>query len=439
MKKILSSLDRFFFKEVSASGFGLMRIVWAFTVLLFALGTAPDIVRYYSDAGIIPPDVSHLVFRSEYRFTLLSYITEPNAVIALWCTFILATFCAMVGIWTRATIIVAALLLFSFHERNLQPLGGGDTVLRNLGFLLMIAPELKAFSLDRLNAQWKHWKSTGAFLAPLRTSIWCYRLVLWQILVIYVLSALDKLMGDMWMNGTVVEAVFHHTHFARYSPAVMNAFVWISPFASCFTLVFEIAWLLLLVPKGLWYVLPDALQKQSLRRWLLAGGLLFHWGIFVFMDVGSFPFAMSAGFCGMLLDEDFTYFKRVFNRKWKGKITILYDGICNLCQRSIFIVQLMDVLCRVRAVDFRDAAQHAKYAPSVSEADLDRAMHIKTPKGTYYKGFDAFRVLTWHLPTLRFVTPFLYLPGIPPLGRKIYQKIAERRNRCAGGVCVHKH
>src|SRR3989344_7450198 len=211
MKRLLSAIDRFFFEEVSASGFGLMRVAGPATVLVFLLGGAGDIVRYYSDACIMPENLGHLVFRDEYRFTLLHYVTDPMAVTVLWCVFCVCLFCMMVGLWPRLMTVASVLLLFSFHERNLQPLGGGDTVLRNIGFILMIAPELGAFSVSRLEHHWKHWNKTGEFLAPLTTQVWPYRLLLWQIMIIYLTSGWDKLQGEMWLHGTGVEAGLHHT------------------------------------------------------------------------------------------------------------------------------------------------------------------------------------------------------------------------------------
>lgn len=438
MKHVLDHLDRFFFQKVSASGFGLMRIAWAFVVLLFLLGSASDVVRYYSEAGIMPQDLGHLVFRSDYRFTILQYVTDPTAVIWLWGVLIFCLTCMMVGAWPRFMTIASVLLLFSFHERNLQPLGGGDTVLRNLGFILMIAPEISAFSIARLEKQWNCWKNTGAFLAPLKTSIWPYRILLWQLLIIYITSGWDKQQGTMWMDGTVVEAVFHHTHFARWSKDVMDSWVWLSPYVSLYVLIFEFAWLLMLVPRQLWRVLPLWIRRHSVKRWLILGGLVFHWGIFIFMDVGAFPFAMSVGFLGLLLDDDWATLKRMANKKWKKPIIILYDGMCTMCRRSIFLVLLLDVLDRIKPVDFCDHLLRKRHAPDITEADLGRSMHIKMPNSRYFHGFDAFRKLSWHLPATRLLTPLLYVPGVPPVGRMIYAKIADRRNRCSGRVCKIK-
>lgn len=343
--------------------------------------------------------------------------------------------CMIVGLWPRLMTIISVLLLFSFHERNLQPLGGGDTVLRNVGFILMIAPEISAFSLSRLELQWKKWKSTGQYLAPLKTHIWPYRLLLWQVMIIYLTSGWDKLQGTMWMGGTVVEATIHHTHFVRWSKEIMDTWVWFSPYACFYTLIFEFGWLFMLVPRETWYVVPMWIRRHSIKRILILGSLGFHWGIFLFMDVGSFPLAMSAAFCGLLLDQDFATFKQMANKRWKSKIIILYDGACGLCRNSIFMLQMMDVLHRIKPIDFRNTTLRSKHAPNIAEADLDRAMHIKMPKGGYYKGFDAFRKLSWYLPSLKLLTPLLYLPGVAPVGRMVYTKIAESRNRCAHGEC----
>lgn len=298
----------------------------------------------------------------------------------------------------------------------------------------MIAPEINAFSLERFLEQWKSWQKKGTFLKPLRTHIWPYRLLLWQVMIIYVTSAWDKMQGTMWQNGTVVEAVFHHIHFTRWSDAVMNNFVWMSPYMTFYTLIFEFAWLLLLVPKETWHVLPAWMKKYSLKRWLILGGLLFHWGIFCFMSVGTFPFAMTAALTGLLLDEDWNAFKGMLNYRYNKNITVLYDGICILCRRSMFTVGLMDNLGRIAAVDFR------KNSMGIAEKDLDKAMHVivKSEKEVVYKGFDGFRYLCWHLPMLMPIAPLLYIPGVAPIGRAMYAKIAENRKKCADGVCTHR-
>lgn len=439
MKTMIRIIDRFFFENVSAAGFGLMRIAWAGTALAFLLGSAQDVVRYYSAAGIMPQSLGYLVFRDVYRFTLLDTFTDPLPVLLLWSLYVTVLLCTMLGVWTRPMTVTAVLLMFSFHERNLQPLGGGDTLLRNIGFILMIAPEIDAFSIDRLENQWRSWKTKGTLLPGLRTQIWPYRLLLWEFIIIYLTSMLDKTQGEMWLRGTSVAAVFHHTHFFRWPREFADLLTVFSPYVCAGFLLYETTWALMLVPRDVWSVIPERIRRHSLKRWLLAAGVFFHGMILILMDVGTFSFVMFTGYIGLLQEWDFETFKNFFNRGMKksSSISVLYDGACRLCNRSMFFFLVADRLGRLRAVDFRDAELRKRYAPDISSVDLDRALHIRLPDGTTFAGFDAFRKLTWNIPVLWPLAPFLYIPGIPLIGRAIYAKIAARRNRCADGHCKH--
>lgn len=438
MKQFADYIDGFFFRKISASGFGLMRISWGFVVFTAMLMAWPDVIRYYTDSGIMPGDLGHLVFRSDYRFTLLDIITDNQAVILLYFTLLYAAFCTMIGVWPRLMTIVTVVLLTSFHERNLQPLGGGDTVLRNIGYLLMIAPELRAFSVERLSAQWKNWKESRSLLSPLRMSMWPYRLLLWQLLIIYITSGIDKLTGTMWLDGTAVAATLHHTHFTRLPKEWMDVFSVVTPFIGVFFILYEFTWAFLLIPKPLARILPAAIRRHSLKRWLILCGVTLHGGIAIMMEVGSFSFAMMTLYLGLLLDEDWTTFRTFLNRRWRGDIAVLYDGICRLCRRSMFTLQILDPLRRLKPVDFRNPAERSATAPELKLEDLDRALHIKLQDGSTRQGFFAFRTLCWHLPVLWPLVPLLYIPGVAPVGELIYSQIAARRDKCADGVCKHR-
>ena len=105
----------------------------------------------------------------------------------------------------------------------------------------------------------------------------------------------------------------------------------------------------------------------------------------------------------------------------------------------MFMLLLIDHLKRLKPVDFRDAELRKKIAPDLSIKNLDRALHIRFgPSGKTYAGFDAFRALAWHIPILWPLAPFLYIPGVPVIGRIVYEHISLNRLQCADGVCVHR-
>lgn len=442
--RILDALDGFFFARRSAWPFGLMRAAWAGIALFFLARQWGDVAAYYTDAGFLPRDLVYLVTREDWIFSVLSY--DGSAAYAWgWYLVTLAAFaCSAVGIAPRTSTILSYLLLASFHERNAMTLGGGDTVLRNVGFILAISPGIHAFSLHRLRLQYASWRKHRSLLANPTMSTWPYRLLLWQLMVIYLSSLWWKLLGDMWWDGTAVGASLHHMVFIRWPYAAMNYLMPFASYADWGTLAWEAAWLLLLIPAGLWRRIPGV-GHLPIKRLVMAGGVAFHGSIALLMDVGVFPFAIGASYLGLLDDADRAWLKNILDRTQTHPITVLYDGSCRLCRRSAFALGMMDAFHHLTLVDFRDASAKKKVAPHLHASQLDLAMHILLPErpaeasakvgGSIRTGYDAFRFMAWHLPALWPVAPVLYLPGVSHLGRKIYAWIAKNRLKCSHDRC----
>ncbi len=438
-------IDRFFFKKISATGFGLMRVVWGATVFGFGLLQWNDVWRYYTNQGFLPPDLMPIVLRSMHRYSIFNEIQDPRFVFLIYIVFLVLAFLSMLGVRAKITTTLCAVLMFSFHERNYLPLAGGETVLRLLGFLLILAPNISAFSIDRLRRQWKHWKETRMLLPAAQMSIWPYRLLLWQLIVLYGTSGWDKLMGTMWWNsGTAVASSLHHPNFLRAPMWISDIISAVSLPISRLTVVFEFSWLLLLIPAS-FAVGKLGFRPGGIKRAVMLAGMCFHGSILLLMHVGSFPYAFFAAYLGLFLQEDFDALRDRLNKTFFGqRIYVLYDGACGLCQRAMFWVSLCDWLKRTEQTDFRKEDERMKVASDIPLADLDKSMHIRFAKtarnpilGNYtLKGFDAFRHLSWHLPPSSLFAPLLYLPGVPFVGRKIYARIAARRHLCNGPSCT---
>ncbi len=447
---ILKMIDGFFFRRIDATAFGMMRSAWAAIALLYLLFQWNDVVYYYSEAGILPHWLETMHVRSVFRFTILDTVDQPLSVFCLYLVLCVLLFCTMIGLKTRIATIASVLLLFSFHERNTLVLGGGDTLLRSLGFILMISPGIHAFSLDRARTQWTHWKKQKAFLPPVTMPIWPWRLLLWQLIVIYATSTWTKLLGTMWMNGTAIQTTLHHPAFARWSPTLMRPLIPLSAVTDYAALLWQAAWVLLLVPRWLTDLFfPRPIPHIPLRRMLMIGGIFFHGAIYVLLDAGVFSLAVFVAYIGLLREDDLQWLKNVFIKKRKKKgsnmnnIIVLYDGHCGLCLRSMFVLSLCDWLNTLKAVDFRVVDDRKAFAPDITERSLDKSMHIKlsnpsTGSGQvrYLTGFDAFRYMTKRLPPLWPLTPLLWIPGVAPVGRRIYKRIADSRKKCDHENCL---
>ncbi len=433
----MNMFDRFlafFFAERDARGFGLMRIAWAAIAFLYLLMQWSDVTAYYSDAGYLPWHLESLFLRTSLRFSILDVIGNPTAVFALYLLLLILLLAVMLGWKARWTLIASVLLLFSFHERNPLPLAGGETVLRTLGFLLMISPGIHALSLDRFEEQWRHWKIHRELLPPVRIPSWPYRLLLWQFIVLYATSLWFKSLGTMWISGTAVATVLHHPIFSELPPWLADLAAPFSPLLGYVVMLWHASWLLLVIPHR---ILRDitGLDAHRLKRWILLGGVLFHGSILLMIRAGSFSLAIFTGYLGLLDEHDLAALKRVFNHSiGNRKISVLYDGRCGLCLRTAFVLELLDGLRRLQFINFWN--RHAKnvVARHLSEAQLNRAMHIKI-RGRFVKGFDAIRELAWHLPMTMLLAPFLHFPGITSIGNNIYNRIAENRKKCNHKRC----
>jgi len=70
---------------------------------------------------------------------------------------------------------------------------------------------------------------------------------------------------------------------------------------------------------------------------------------------------------------------------------------------------------------------------------MTEEMHLVTPTGDVSAGFGAFRWIFGRLPLMWGMVPFLYVPGVPALGNRLYRWVAKNRLDlipCHDGVCA---
>ena len=122
-----------------------------------------------------------------------------------------------------------------------------------------------------------------------------------------------------------------------------------------------------------------------------------------------------------------------------GKGIVLFDGACPLCRRSVSILKKLDWLAALHYQDARDLKNLPAAEVELNAKKMLEEMHLLTPDRKHAPaGFKAFRWIAWRLPLLMPLAPFLYIPGVPWLGNRVYLWIAKNRFRlvpCKDGVC----
>lgn len=122
-----------------------------------------------------------------------------------------------------------------------------------------------------------------------------------------------------------------------------------------------------------------------------------------------------------------------------SQATVLFDGQCAFCQRSVAILKKLDWLKKLRYQDARQVELLPKTDPPLDPQRLLDEMHVVPAAGyPVYHGFASFRWMAWRLPLCWPIAPFLYLPGLPWVGNKVYLWVAKNRYKlvpCKDGVC----
>ena len=107
--------------------------------------------------------------------------------------------------------------------------------------------------------------------------------------------------------------------------------------------------------------------------------------------------------------------------------TLIYDGECGFCSRSMELVRRWDREHRLQYVPFQDEAAVARFGvPLPARA---AAMHLILPDGRVFAGADAAPEILRLLPGKHWLAAPFAVPGVRPIARRVYAWIARRR-RC---------
>ena len=115
--------------------------------------------------------------------------------------------------------------------------------------------------------------------------------------------------------------------------------------------------------------------------------------------------------------------------------TLIFDGECGLCREAVDLLRRWDREQVLRFAPFQDGAAVAGF--DIALPALAAAMHLILPDGRVYAGADAVPELLRLLPApKRWLAPLFHVPGVLPLARRVYARIAARRHCLVRGAPV---
>jgi predicted DCC family thiol-disulfide oxidoreductase YuxK len=120
-------------------------------------------------------------------------------------------------------------------------------------------------------------------------------------------------------------------------------------------------------------------------------------------------------------------------------LTVLFDGGCPMCRRTVRLLRSLDWLGRLDFVDATDAAARERHAPGLTEAEVLVEMYVVEPTGRRHGGYEGYLQIARVVPLMWPLALIGPLPGIRQLGHLVYKTIAAnrvRRGRCTDEVCA---
>jgi len=103
-----------------------------------------------------------------------------------------------------------------------------------------------------------------------------------------------------------------------------------------------------------------------------------------------------------------------------------FDGGCGLCRQTAVALSTATLPGGVTYTSAQNLAAGVGLPSGVELPDLLTDIHVLSPTGNY-RGFAAYRRISWRVPFLWPVLPFLYLPPVTTLGSRIYRRVADHR------------
>jgi len=269
----------------------LFRIGLALLLIKDVLYRLPLAELYHSDSGLTPR-WAVWSFTSSDHWSLLNLSGDTWFAVAILMVLLFAVSALLVGWHTRIASIIAFILLVSVQYRTEMIIDGSDFVMRVCLFWGMFSGWGAAYSVDARLTTTK----TASLPRDARednsvTPIWAwpFRLMQFQIALVYFMSGIDKLYGVQWTQGT---ALYRVLQLKTFQLPTGELFVQIAPYPLVValtygTIVLEVAWLFLVF---------SPILQPCLRRIALIGGLLLHGGIALLMSIPNFSWVMLTSY-----------------------------------------------------------------------------------------------------------------------------------------------
>jgi predicted DCC family thiol-disulfide oxidoreductase YuxK len=435
-----SSWDRFVFTPADPTALGVLRFGTGLLAFwsLFIYGL--DLQSYLGTTSWSNPSAIRKIMQGSPLWSFWPLVPDQwLRVVWFACLLILGAF--TVGFRSRTTAILSWVIVVSTLRQTPVSIYGFDQLVSTLLlYLAVTGASGQAVSLDRYLARLKRnkaevarrspdglWKAPSGLPSPTIAANIALRLIQCHLSVVYGMAGLAKFQGRSWWTGDAFWGTVAAGEFRLFDLTWLATYPLLINLLTHMGLALEVCY-------------PVFIWNRSIRPLLLAAAVAMHTGISLTLGLFEFSLIMIvANFAFVPGDWLRSLVAGKKPRSPAGKV--LYDGVCPICRASMAAITAGDPDRVIEPVDL-NAVDLKQIHPSLDRDECIKAMHLVHANGKVEVGYDAVMSILGWSPMFAIGSLFRYIPGLSPIGRRIYNKIASMRPRdvvCNDEVCSIHH
>jgi hypothetical protein len=283
--------SRWWTQPIRAERLAALRIGVGLVLLLDVLGTyVPRYADFFGRNSLTAPGTAtQTASWFEWHRLALDQISSPGVWAALFVAWAASALFLALGLAARLAAAVAWFFSASLMTLNPALHNGGDQVRTILLFFLILCPCGAVWSVDA----WQRRSGAAGPHRPVFVHPWPLRLLFLQLVTIYFMNGMFKLLGAHWRNGQALSYLLGDVGWTRWSFAG-----WPLPEG----LLSLMTWTVLAWEIGF----PIFMLMPALRKPALLMGILFHVGTGLTMRLGPFPLYMLCMYLPLVQWETWT-------------------------------------------------------------------------------------------------------------------------------------
>jgi len=283
--------DHFWFQVDGRAQVFLFRKIFCWILFGSYFSRSFDLELLYSNEGLLQVASIPAVLFSDYRFSILNYLSGVNSLWLFHGLFLTSLVFLAFGCLTWFMSLVALFCHLSFIHRNLGAVYGADTIATYYLFYLCLFEigESKIFKK-----------------IPLSSAV--FRLMQIQLCVIYAYSGFEKLRGASWWNGDALWYALMNSQVSRWNMSWVfhdsGASVWFSlpiALASYGVVLWEVYF-------------PVLVWSKRWKFWILGTGAVIHAMIGICFRIPFFAAVMVCAYLLFLDSKELKHFTQFFKK-----------------------------------------------------------------------------------------------------------------------------